>query len=853
MFRSHALASLLSVASLALFGCRHGPSPSDMGADLGPQDTTPVVLGSGSYRLDVRPVDGRAGVLPSGDGATERLGLGGFLLGTVPALDPKKAYDPYWYEPREGFDAQPLPDGFAWRTPRSAEVTRRTDDELELALDYGDGLTARLDYQVTADGSYSGLLAVTATPENEAVAMMRLVADVSSDEGFYGLGEWGDAVNHRGKLRPMQLEPDFGAENASDENHVPVPLLIGTRGWGLFVESHRVGAFDVARKHDDQVEITYGTADQSGDGLRFHLLAADHPLDVTRLYYDLTGYPMLPAEWALGPWFWRNDTSGQAEVEDDIAKLRDLDLATSAMWIDRPYATAVNTFDFAPADYDDPKAMIDRAHDMGLRMAVWHTPYLEPAAQPYRAEAEQKGYFVAKPGTILNKWSTPIDFTNPDAYSWWQSLIKKYSDLGIEGYKLDFGEDVVASISDNRTNWMFFDGSTERTMHYGYVTLYHRVYAETLPSTGGYLLCRTGRWGDQVRVSVIWPGDLDASFTQKDETYKIAGPGGKTVNRGVGGLPAAIADGLSLGPSGFPFFGSDTGGYLHSPPNKELFLRWVEHTSLSTVMNVGDGSSQAPWEYNTQNGRDDEALAVYRRYARLHMRLFPYVWTYAQDLKKDGRPIARPLGLAYPELGAHPSDTYLLGDNLLVAPVITAGATTREVTLPPGDWIDWWDGTVHHSAGTQTTIDAPLDKLPLLLRAGGIVPMLRPTIDAIAPTTQPGTDDGRVDSYGNDAGVLWVRAFPAAPGDFTVFDGGALHVEPGRTSFQAGTKFTQGVVIELMNVARPTSVSDGSAVAEADSLDALAQASDVEWFWEATNGGTLWLRLAGGQHDVSYQ
>src|SRR5262249_47675243 len=160
---------------------------------------------------------------------------------------------------------------------------------------------------------------------------------------FYGLGEWGDDVNHRGHLRPMQLEPDLTLENASDENHAPVPLLIGTRGWGLFVESRRVGAFDVARKEPDLVEVTFGTAEQSGDGLSFHLLGAERALDVTRLYYDITGYPTLPAPWAIGPWFWRNENRDQAQVEDDLAAIRQRDLAASGIWLDRPYATAVNT------------------------------------------------------------------------------------------------------------------------------------------------------------------------------------------------------------------------------------------------------------------------------------------------------------------------------------------------------------------------------------------------------------------------------------------------------------------------------------------------------------------------------
>jgi alpha-D-xyloside xylohydrolase len=247
---------------------------------------------------------------------------------------------------------------------------------------------------------------------------------------------------------------------------------------------------------------------------------------------------------------------------------------------------------------------------------------------------------------------------------------------------------------------------------------------------------------------VIWPGDLDATMSKHGEDVD----NGMDQYTSVGGLPAAVVASLSLGPSGFPLFASDTGGYRHSPPDKETFTRWFEYTALTPVMQVGNSASQVPWQYTPENGFDDEMLAWYRDYARLHIRLFPYVWTYINNLATDGRPIVRPLGLAYPELGVHPSDTYLLGRNLLVAPVIERGATSRELTLPPGIWLDWWTGELLDGGG-EITVAAPLGSLPLFLRAGGIVPMLRPTIDTLAPTTMPDL----ADSFADDPGRLYVR------------------------------------------------------------------------------------------------
>lgn len=816
-----------------------------------------TVLSRGGYSVELS-TDARSFVLQREGTTLLRFEADAFELGVVDVLDDTLSYDPFWLEQGTGPIPPSPPPGLEWVRAESATLEEHSAESLRVRLQFPAG-RATLTLRAVADGRFAASLA-PAVDDGE-IAFIRLRPRGSATEAFYGLGEWPDEVNHRGKRRQMQLEADLDIESGYTENHVSVPLLIGTTGWGIFVESRRYGLFDVATREDDLVEITFGTAEESGEGLLFHLFAAPHPLDVTRHYYEVTGYPLLPAPWALGPWIWRDENRDQAQVHDDIRKIRELDLATSAIWIDRPYATRVNTFDFKASDFPDPAAMIADAHASGLRMALWHTPYLEvpkegngfQGAEPYLSEAKAKGYFPPKAGLQLNKWSDPIDLTNPEAYAWWQSLIRKYTDLGIEGFKLDYAEDVVAGLAGARSNWLFHDGSDERTMQHEYTLLYHRVYAETLPAEGGFLLCRAGRWGSQKYASVIWPGDLDATLTKHGEEF--TNRAGKKIV-GVGGLPAAVAMSLNLGPSGFPFFGSDTGGYRQSPPDKETFVRWAQQTALSTVMQVGDSSSQTPWEFNAQNGRDQEALDIYREYARLHLRLFPYEWTYAKRIALDGRPIQRAIGLAYPELGVHPPDTYLFGEALLVAPVITQGQREREAPLPPGTWIDWWDGTEYAGGpGRTATLPAPLDRLPLLIRAGGIVPMLRPTIDTLSPTTRP----EEIDSFATTPGVLWTRFardsvddLPSAlsiakkPFEFVLYDGtklsqlgndfaSILEVEPGTAGWE-------GHVFELIRTPQPTQVSDAAGdLPQLGSRDAVA-ASSRGWFWEPATGGTVWLR-----------
>jgi alpha-D-xyloside xylohydrolase len=278
---------------------------------------------------------------------------------------------------------------------------------------------------------------------------------------------------------------------------------------------------------------------------------------------------------------------------------------------------------------------------------------------------------------------------------------------------------------------------------------------------------------------------------------------------------------------------------------------------VQTAFEVGDASSEAPWEFTADNGRDQEALDDYQKYASLHMRLYPYEWSYAQQIATTGRPIERPFGLAFPQVGQHPSDEYLFGDYILSAPIVAAGVdsgsgimTTRSVILPPGKWIGWWDGSVNDGGknGATISVTADLDTLPLYIAQGGIVPMLRDTIDTLSPVAAGST----VDSFDANAGVLWVRVAPSSTkSSFTVYDGATITQQSNggmlTLTFQQGATpvFIQGALFEVIATAGPTSVMKGSAaLASAASLSDL-QGMSEGWFAEPATGGTVWIKVAG--------
>jgi len=763
--------------------------------------------------LEALRLDGTALVVSQDGRDVLRVPLDDLALGVVTAYEDDRSYDPFW-------TSSLADEGVEWREP--AEVSGALP---ALALRYGDDLSATLTVTDEADGRTTLQL----VPSGSAVvAYVRVALDTDPTEGFYGLGSALDHVNRRGSVRALQLEVDPTTESFNNEVHVHLPFFLGTTGWGFLGRDDHPATVDFATTRDDRVAYTVGLGADAPAGLAFDLYSAAHPLDITARYWQATGAHRLPAPWALGPWHWRDENVDQAEVEADLRTLRDLDLATTGVWVDRPYATGVNTFDFEAARFPDPDAMVGLAHDLGFRMALWHTPYTAPGeADDLLAEALENGFFPPVRPMAFIDWGNPIDFSNPDAFAWWQGLLGDYDRMGIEGYKLDYAEEVLVGALGGRLPWVFHDGTNELTKHADYQRLYHQVYAETLPADGGFLLCRTGTWGDQVNGPIIWPGDLDATMAKWAEPA-VDRNGEAYVS--VGGLPASLVDALSLGPSGFPFYGSDTGGYRQSPPDEETFVRWFEQTALSSVMQVGNSTNDVVWEPTAENGFGPDTIDAYRTFARLHLRLWPYLWTESEAIgRAEGRPLMRPLGLAYPELGVHPDDTYLLGPSLLVAPVVVRGDRDREVLFPAGRWLHWFDGTVH-GAGAEV-VDAGLYELPLFLAEGAIVPLLRDTIDTLAPVTDP-----TVDSYATEAGPLWARVFPGPASAYTLFDGASLTQEAGddgvTVTWTGGASFTAGLVLELVGTPEPTSVQvDGAPAAD--------------WSWDPAVGGTVWVRVPG--------
>ncbi len=742
---------------------------------------SPVTVQDSGYTVQVQRSPFRLRLLgPDGELLTE-VAPGGLGIARVDAFSASQNYDPtiLYYDP---IDGPHEPDGLTWVTVdrvlrnRNANVNTEAA-ELEVRLSDGSDAVLTITPTGVAPGAFRIHLDVPDADREDAgePAVVWSFMDLAAPAGenYYGLGEVFRSVAHRGKTIAMQMYITE-AEGASNEAHIRIPLLVSNAAWGVFANSKRPGFFDVADTDPDRIRVVF-----NDPGLQWYLLAAPEPLAITEQYVALTAQPAIPPVWAFAPIQWRNEVSGQDMVLQDATDIRAFDVPTGAIWIDRPYQSGYNTMDFDPGRYPDPPAMVQTLHDQGFRLAGWNTPYLD-RDDPDFTLAEDSGWFPS--GTfVFQDFGKLLDLTDPDCMAFWQDRVTAAKARGIEGWKLDYAEDVQIGLGDVRLHFAFANGEDELTMNRDYATYYHQAYAEPLGLPEVFTIVRAATIGGQQYASVVWPGDLDSDFKEVGDTDEEA--------THVGGLPAAVRAGTGLSVSGYPFFASDTGGFRHNRPTHEVMIRWTEYSALLPIMQYGGGGpNHNPWDFTVYDDSTftQETLDLFNRYALLHIRLFPYFYTLARQAHDTGRPTVRPFGLAYPQDGRHPEDVFLSGPDLLVAP-LWKGGTSRGVPLPAGRWIDWWTGEAVQGP-VDESVDAPLGTLPLYLRAGGIVPMLRPTVRTLSPVA-----DASIDSYDTLPGRLWGR-LAAADGERTertLHDDTVLDVE-GNTDGSIAVGYTPG-------------------------------------------------------------
>ena len=324
-------------------------------------------------------------------------------------------------------------------------------------------------------------------------------------------------------------------------------------------------------------------------------------------------------------------------------------------------------------------------------------------------EAVAKGYVAKTPTgqpylfvSNFQNLAALIDFTNPEAVTWWQGRIREALELGATGFMQDFGE-------QTQSDMVFHDGSTGAQMHNRYPVLFHRATRAFLDAEG--------RSDDVVFYTRAGYSGLPGSAADESSNF----PGDETTDWSrSSGLASLTTDMLNRGTGGLFGYMTDIGGYFdigpYSPTTKELFLRWAEWAALSPQFrlhgSVGAGT-HTPWSF------DEETVQVYNALSRLHLAARPLILRLWREAVETGVPVARPLWMAFPgdAEAARQDQQWMLGDDVLVAPVVVEGALSRDVYFPAGCW-------EHPETGARFTgprsakVDAPLDQLPYFFRCG---------------------------------------------------------------------------------------------------------------------------------------
>jgi alpha-D-xyloside xylohydrolase len=555
------------------------------------------------------------------------------------------------------------------------------------------------------------------------------VALWGSPEGFYGLGQHQAGVwNYRGES--VDISPD--------NTNISVPMLLSTNGYGLFWNNPSRSRFNNRFMHS--LYIGSEVADQ----IDYYFIYGPEFDKIIAAYRELTGAAPLFGKWAYGFWQCKNRYQSQEEMLEVAHKYRELHIPADNIVQDWFWWKIKGGFEFND-HYPDPRGMIDDLHrnHFHLMISVW--PYFDPGSKVYE-EMDKHGYFIdrTKAAAFHPAGMALYDAFNPAARKfYWQMMDNVLFKIGADAWWLDTTEPETEGRETNiLVNNHVAAGSGAR-----YAGLYPlmttaAVYDGQRGETDRkrvFILSRSAFAGIQRNSTAVWSGDVNSDW----ETFKRQ-------------IPA----GLNLMLSGIPYWTTDIGGFTGgdptSPAYRELFLRWFEYGTFCPIFRVHGTrttNQNELWSYG------EGAQEILTLYDTLRYRLMPYIYSLAWQVTHAGYTLMRPLVMDYREdiTARNIGDQFLLGPALMVSPVSDPGEDQRRVYLPNTTWTNFWTGE-SSQGGKFITAAAPLETLPLFVRAGSILPMG----PAIEYTGQKPEDP------------IELRIYPGADADFTLYEDDGL-------------------------------------------------------------------------------
>jgi alpha-glucosidase (family GH31 glycosyl hydrolase) len=634
----------------------------------------------------------------------------------------------------------------------------------------------RLLVRAGPDPEVEGAIEVTVAPiDVDGVQALSIGFVAESEERFVGFGERSNAVNQAGwdlehyvadgpyydgqEYAVMgEVLPPAGLRWRADSTYFPIPWLLSSRGYGVLIDNDEISYHRVRSVSQDAWVMEVETSE-----MRFRVFGGPKPVDALRRYTDAVGrQPSNYAPWFFGPWL-------QTERDEQIDEFRQADVPTSLN------ATYLHYLPCGAQQGREDEQPIRTAfnHEMGVAIHTYFNPMICVSYEPAFGIADDMGALIEHQDgtTYVYDYSSNLgnsfevsqfDFKSEHGVAAYQALTDEALDDGYDGWMEDFGEytplDAVSA-----------DGATGTRFHNRYARDYHcGVYEATRDVDRPIArFTRSGWTGSPACSPIVWGGD-------------------PTTGWDYDGLESSIYRALSIGASGVGIWGSDIGGFFAMfgrSLSDELFDRWIAYGGLSVVMRSQKNGVELtphdrpqPWYPSHQ--------PIWRRYAKLHTQLYPYLQAAAEDYYATGQPIMRHHVLTHPDdsQATARDDQYMFGPSILVAPVYVEGATERELYLPSGSWVEWWRSVSYQEQGgaftlTETTIrdggrsvsvPAPVDEIPMFIEAGAIIPMLSPDVFTLA---EYGDNPDIVHASDRD-GFLHVLGFPHGETSGRFYDDG---------------------------------------------------------------------------------
>jgi alpha-glucosidase len=550
----------------------------------------------------------------------------------------------------------------------------------------------------------------------------RVAKQLHDDEHVYGFGEKTGRLDKRGaKLggyNYVMWNSDTPAyDSSTDPLYVSVPFFLVTRpgqAHGIFLDNTWRSFFDVGRERPDL--LTFGA---NGGDLDYYFINGPDPKKVIERYTALTGRMPLPPLWSLGYNQCRWSYYPESRVRLLADTFRSKQVPADGLWLDIHYLDGYKPFTWNHDRFPNPKQMISDLRAQGFHLVTildGHPPALKGYA-PYDSGIAGDHFVKLPDGTVYEGpvWPSQAeknpapsvfpDFSRPATREWWGNLYASLLDVGVAGIWNDMNEpSVFDTPSGTMPDDVVFDNENQPTtsleIHNVYGQLMSRSTFEGLsrlrPGERPFVLTRSSFAGGQ-RYSAVWTGDAPADWAALRQSVSML---------------------LGLGVSGFPFVGSDIGGFVRMP-SAELCTRWLQagvfypfmrmHTEIATP-------DKEPWSFGWRYE------AINKRAIELRYELLPYIYNVMQQASETGVPALRPLFLEFPDdkHAADMDDEFLFGSDLLVAPVLLEGADERGVYLPAGDWFDYWTGR-HYAGNSTISIPVTLNSIPMFVRGGGFI------------------------------------------------------------------------------------------------------------------------------------